>query len=133
MALGGCNYEDGPVLSLRGKVRRMSGLRSIVLYEHNGIDSTEALNQIFMDSLGGKGFKGEFYFTSTMQWDAYYLIEMKGANEYGSWTPTDDFERLYLVLPPAPFVRLWQWRITRLTNYSLWLEGPDGRILHFKK
>lgn len=130
LGLTACNYEDGPVLSLRSKLHRVVGEKRVVYYEHNGIDSTEALNQRFQDSL--PGFRGSFYFSIDTYFDVYILDWSDTSSEFGAWLAGGEFETILLLWKGSGFGD-WDWTITRLTNRSLWLEGPDGRILHFKK
>jgi hypothetical protein len=137
MALGGCNYEDGPVISLRSKSARMAVARSLAYYENDGIDSTAALNQRFADSIGD--FTGRFSFNYEPSvevqgiYDSEDVLQGKGL---GYWLiyGYDDFESVSICglggqTWPCPY---W-WTVTRLTNRELWLERPSGRLLRFKK
>ena len=137
MALGGCNYEDGPVLSLRSKGARMRFARPMTYYENNGIDSTDALNQRFEDSI--PEFEGLFVF----KWEPNDEIHNITSSEnrfvseiigYYTIVGFDDFERIKVKgLAGKTWSGDLQWTITRLTNRKLWLEGPGGRLLRFEE
>jgi hypothetical protein len=136
IALGGCNYEDGPVLSLRSKGRRMDFYRPMTYYENNGIDSTAVLNQRFEDSI--PNFEGRFYF----DWEPEFEIQgiyssenYRTSTRIGSWEIDgfDDFERIGVYRIPGQTWPPYWWTITRLTHRKLWLEGPGGRMLRFEE
>jgi hypothetical protein len=96
LGLNACNYEDGPVLSLRSKGTRMRFTRPLTYYENNSIDSTAALNQRFEDSI--PGFQGEFRFDyepSDELQGIFYGERSIFAESVGSWEIDgyDDFER----------------------------------------
>jgi hypothetical protein len=137
MALGGCNYEDGPVLSLRSKGARMTFFRPMTYYENNGIDSTDALNQRFEDSI--PSFEGRFRFAYSIGEEAQGIDsreDYRTATQIGYWIIDgyDDFERISIyALSGQTWPWPMQWTITRLTNRKLWLEGPGGRLLRFEE
>jgi hypothetical protein len=136
MALGGCNYEDGPVLSLRSKGARMTFFRPMTYYENNGIDSTAALNQRFEDSIPSFEGRFRFYFQPEVE-----IQGIRSSDEYststriGSWEIDgyDDFERIGVYRIPGQTWPPYWWTITRLTHRKLWLEGPGGRLLRFEE
>jgi hypothetical protein len=135
MALVGCNYEDGPVLSLRSKGRRMDFYRPMTYYENNGIDSTAVLNQRFEDSI--PNFEGQFYFDwePDAEIQAIYTSLNSPLASVGYWIIDgyDDFESISIyALNGQTWPWPMQWTITRLTNRKLWLEGPGGRLLRFE-
>jgi hypothetical protein len=136
LGLTACNYEDGPVLSLRSKARRMDFFRPLTYYENNGIDSTAALNQRFEDSI--PSFEGRFYFDwePDVEIQAIYNGEdVLDATDIGSWEIDgyDDFERIGVYRIPGQTWPPYWWTITRLTHRKLWLEGPGGRLLRFEE
>jgi hypothetical protein len=137
LGLTGCNYEDGPVISLRSKRARMAVARPMTYYENNGIDSTAALNQRFADSIGD--FAGKFYFSyepSNEVQGIYDSEDIRNGKGLGYWLiyGYDDFESISICglggqTWPCPY---W-WTVTRLTHSKLWLERPAGRKLRFEK
>jgi hypothetical protein len=135
LGLTACNYEDGPVLSLRGKGDRMTFFRPLTYYENNGIDSTSALNQRFRDSI--PGFTDRFYFLYEVYAEIQGIFFEERSNQastVGSWEIDgyDDFERISVFIRNATWPPYW-WTITRLTHRKLWLEGPGGRLLRFEE
>jgi hypothetical protein len=134
LGLTACNYEDGPILSLRGKGARMRFMRPLTYYENNGIDSTDALNRRFEDSI--PEFLGMFRF----EWEPNQEIQLIhsaeewGSSVIGSWEIDgyDDFERIGVYRIPGQTWPPYWWTITRLTHRKLWLEGPGGRLLRFE-
>jgi hypothetical protein len=133
LGLTGCNYEDGPVISLRSKGARMTFFRPMTYYENNGIDSTAALNQRFEDSI--PSFQGSFYFIHQPGDDFFAILsgEARGSEAVGSWFyDTDAFEQIAVYIRGTTWPDRW-WTITRLTHRKLWLEGPGGRLLRFEE
>jgi hypothetical protein len=137
LGLTGCNYKDGPVLSLRSRGDRMDFTRPMTYYENNGIDSTAALNQRFEDSISN--FEGQFVFRWEPDQEINFIVssENRFATEtIGFWfiDGFDDFERIFIYgIPGQTWPALNAWTITRLTHRKLWLEGPGGRLLRFEE
>jgi hypothetical protein len=135
MALGGCNYEDGPVISLRSKGARMDFFRPLTYYESNGIDSTAAIIQLIEDSIPEfTGYAWFDYEPSQEIQGIYSTDDFTTASTIGSWfiEGFDDFERIAVYISGSTWPDRW-WTITRLTHRKLWLEGPGGRLLRFEE
>jgi hypothetical protein len=136
LGLTACNYEDGPVISLRSRGGRMAFFRPLTYYENNGIDSTAALSQRFVDSI--PGFIGAFRFEyepgAEIQ-GIYSTDDFRTSTRIGSWEIDgyDDFERIGVYRIPGQTWPPYWWTITRLTHRKLWLEGPGGRLLRFEE
>ncbi len=133
MAFSACEYEDGPVLSLRSKGARMTFYRPLTYYENNGIDSTDALNQRFEDSI--PSFQGKFQFVHEPGEDYFFVKpnDSRDVEAVGMWFyDTDAFEQISVYIKGQTWPDRW-WTITRLTHRKLWLEGPGGRLLRFEK
>jgi hypothetical protein len=135
LGLTACNYEDGPVLSLRSRGNRMDFYRPMTYYESNGIDSTDALNAFFADTI--PIFTGRFSF----DWEPNEeIMVIRSSDDYstsvsvGSWfiDGYDEFERIAVYISGATWPDRW-WTITSLTHRKLWLEGPGGRLLRFEE
>jgi hypothetical protein len=137
LGLTGCNYEDGPVISLRSRGDRMDFYRPMTYFENNGFDSTEALNAIFFDSI--PGFIGRFYFDWKPNEELLVIHSSEDdltSTSIGFWfiDGYNDFERIFIYgISGQTWPALNAWTITRLTHRKLWLEGPGGRLLRFEE
>ncbi len=135
IGLSACNYEDGPVLSLRSKGDRMSFYRPLTYYENSGIDSTAAVVQLIKDSIPEyTGFVRFDYEPSEEVQGIYSTDNFKTSIAIGSWIIDgfDEFERISVYIKGSTWPDRW-WTITRLTHRKLWLEGPGGRLLRFEE
>jgi hypothetical protein len=127
----GCNrYEDGPMLSIRGKKDRLLGQKRITLYEVNGIDSTAMIDSVFENtSYPQTGFL--WYVDEEDR-----LINCTDCIS-GYWNFQDDKQDLRLSFPMPLFSReiipSGNWTILRLSNQDLWLRLVKNSNSYFLK
>jgi hypothetical protein len=102
-------YPDGPVLSLRGKISRVTGTYDVESFKVNNIDST-----------------------SILLCKTYSFSHGHGSSDIGSccsgfWYLTDDNSKITISIfsgDIGPFIKIGKisWKILRLTNTEFWIE-----------
>lgn len=115
--LGGCNgYEDGPAISFRSKLSRLTSRNKVVLYEVNGVDSTFAVNDA-LDTTSYNDHGYMWYASRDGGGDIYAGIDFG----VGSWEWRNHKQDLFLVFSGYPF-ETGLWEILRLSEEELWLR-----------
>ena len=122
LLLAGCKYEDGPLVSLRGKQARVVGAKKVESYIVNGVDSTFLFDSLYAGT--EYGAKGMFFDLHDLSYNVF-LTECG----QGHWGFNDQTrESMYIVLPNClngEFTRRNAWHILRLTHRELWLESEE--------
>lgn len=119
--IAGCtSYEDGPILSLRGKENRLVGSKKIAAYEVDGVDSLPMIEAAFANTT---------YDSTGFIW--LYEIEdsqiscTQGCIS-GYWEFREKGKALLLVMPAPQNSRLLfpvgEWTILRLSHKDLWVS-----------
>ena len=129
-----CRYKEGPVISLRSKCERITGIYEV---EHLFIDGADSTTEVT-----GQSYYGKVSFLYDC--DNTDISSLSGAGIHGSWKLTDDKDKLGISLFPSNFIPVGpygfhayiEWEILRLTNKEMWLKvfySNKMYELHFKK
>jgi len=138
--LAACKYEDGPLISLRSKEKRLTGTWKIENLTIDGIDSTALYKDscdcnlfFFIDYNKHKGV--QFLYPINNQWAGYWSFENnKGylfIHMYSDtfWLPPFHSKAIGPIGPSTES----HWEILKLTNNRFWFTTKyNGKEYNFK-
>lgn len=118
ISLGGCYYEDGPVVSLRTPENRLVNKWQYQKFLMNGQDLSTLYQSSWVEFK--KDNSATFYESSTQY------------TYYATWEFSDDFKMLYLdCINDSGDVWSEDYTILKLRNKELWMETDLGSITKY--
>ena len=124
LLLPGCSkYEDGPVIDLYSKPKRVQGKWYFDKVIFNGIDSTEHYRNGQIEFGLSQRDWGGFVWTINAWTGEYNENNFKG----GTWkfmSNRDSFQMKFVDLYTNDST-FWRWKITRLAYNEFWMERHD--------
>ncbi len=132
LILSGCKkYEDGPLISFRSKVNRLTGKFEIDKFLVNNEDSTLLYNEYmgiyleidYFENLTNTylGFSDNNKSLCSGHWDIQKPKTTITTDYYYWYIDTDSLNSSHKP-PIAPFESYNEWTILKLTNKKLWLK-----------
>ncbi len=117
LLLGGCYYDEGPVISLRTPENRLVNKWEYQKFRMNGQDITDTYRNSWVEFKSDK--------SATFFEDTSYTY-------YATWEFSDDFKTLYLdCIDDSGNVWSQDYYILKLRDKELWMESDLGSVTNY--